>query len=453
MNDPTTPATGRREQWGSRAGFLLATIGAAAGLGNIWRFAYVAGENGGGVFLLVYLACVALIGLPLVIAELAIGRRARRDAVAAFRALAPRGPWPIAGGVAVAASFLILSYYGVIAGWALKYFAGAATGALWPAAADGAGAYFAAFTAAGWEPVAWQATMMAAAAVLVGRGVARGIEWASRWLVPALFVVTAGLAVFVLTLAGAGGGVRFLFAPDWAALARPGVYLAALGQAFFSVGMGMAIFITYGSYLGRRETLPGAATAIVLGDTLIALIAGTAIFGAVFAFSMDPATGPELAFVTLPQIFLQMPAGRVVGAAFFFLLVAAALTSMVAFLEVPVAYACRRLRLSRPAGAALVAAAIFVTGLPAALGFGPLSDLRLGGRGILDGMDLAVSNYLLPVSGLLTALFAGWAWRRDAALGESQMGDGVAGRLWLWLLRLAVPFAILAVLARAVGAV
>jgi len=271
-------------------------------------------------------------------------------------------------------------------------------------------------------------------------------------LIPALFVLIVLLALFSLTLDGAIGGLRFLFAPDWAALSRPDIYLAALGQAFFSIGLGMAIFITYGSYLAQRQSIANAAAAIVLGDTLIALVSGIAIFGAVFAFSMDPAAGPELAFVTLPQIFLQMPAGRVVGTLFFFLLVIAALTSMVALLEVPVAYACRRLRLARPAGTALVATAIFVTGLPAALGFGILSETRIGGRGILDGMDFAISNFLLPISGLLLALFAGWAWGRGAALRESDLGGGGRGRAWLWLLRLVAPLAILAILARAVGA-
>ncbi|MGF1651364.1 MAG: sodium-dependent transporter, partial [Hyphomicrobiaceae bacterium] len=296
-----------REQWDTRIGFVLATIGAAVGLGNIWRFSYVAGENGGGVFLVVYVACVALIGLPLMIAELAIGKRAQRNAVASFGDDGRAGAWPAAGWLMVLGAALILSYYGVIAGWALKYFAGALTGELWRSAEGGLGVYFNSFIANAFEPILWQAALLVLAGLIVARGIKSGIEQLNTWLMPALALIVIALALFALTLPGSGRGVAFLLAPDWSALARPSVYLAALGQAFFSLGVGMAVFITYGSYVGAKTAIPGAALAIALGDTAFALVAGLAIFPAVFALGADPSAGPSLAFITFPQVLLAMP--------------------------------------------------------------------------------------------------------------------------------------------------
>ncbi len=439
-----------REQWGTRTGFVLATIGSAVGLGNIWRFAYVAGDNGGGVFLIVYLAFILLIGLPLVIAELSMGRRAQGDAVAAFSVTAPgdTGRWRLAGWLAVLGAALILSYYAVIAGWALGYGVGAATGTLWTAAAAGYGGYFRAFIGGGVEPVLWQAAMLAAAALVVAGGVQGGIERVNRWLMPTLAAIIVGLAIYAVSLPGSGAGVRFLLAPDWSAFGRPEVYAAALGQAFFSLGVGMAVFATYGSYLPRGFALPASAAAIVAGDTLFAVVAGLAIFPAVFAFGLDPAAGPELAFITLPQIFLAMPGGRIVGTLFFLLLTAAALTSMVSLLEVPVAVAIRRLGATRRTATVAATAAIFLLGLPSALGFGLLAHIRIGGYGILDAVDAAVSNLLLPAGGLAIALFVGWRIERAVALREADLGGTRAGAVWLWLLRVAVPTAIALILLR-----
>lgn len=448
---PGTPRERGREHWGSRTGFVLATIGAAAGLGNIWRFSYVAGESGGAAFLLVYLACVLVVCLPLVVAELGIGRRAQGDAVAAFEALAPGSAWFAAGLLAVSAAFLLLGYYGVIAGWALKYFVDAVLGTLWRVADADHGAHFARFVAHPWQPVLWQALMTGAAVLVVRGGVRRGIERANRVLMPVLGLMVLGLAIHGVSLEGSGRGLAFLFAPDWSALARPAVYLAAMGQAFFSIGIGMALYVTYGGYLTGAQRIPGAAGAIVAGDTLLAVAAGVAIFPAVFAFGLDPAAGPALAFITLPRLFLAMPGGAVVGAVFFFLLAVAALTSMVAILEIPAAYFIRRFRLQRRVAVPAIGFVSFLVGVPAALGFGPLADVTIGALDILGTMDFLVAGLAMPIGGLAMALFAGWRWGRARALEGSDLGDRALGRLWLWLLRLVVPVLIALVFLRAVA--
>ncbi len=443
---------GQREQWASGQGFVLATIGAAVGLGNIWRFSYVAGENGGGAFLLVYLVSVLFVGAPIVIAEMALGRQASGDAVAAFENSSPGSRWHYAGWLGVIGSFLILSYYSVIAGWALKYFVGGLTGRLWFAAGEGYGGYFNRFISNPGEPVAWQMAMLAATMFVVAGGVQRGIEAVNRVLMPILAVFVIGLAFYAATLPGAGAGWRFLFVPDWALLWRGETLIAALGQAFFSLGVGMAVFITYASYMTRETRIPRSATAIIAGDTLFAIIAGLAIFPAVFAFGMNPEAGPQLAFITLPQIFLAMPGGNIVGLLFFALLVAAALTSMVSLLEVPVASVVHRTELRRWGATTVVGVAVFAVGIPSAMSFGLLSGIQISGRGLLDFIDQTVSNYVLPLAGILICLYAGWRWRRTDALSAADFTGKAVGTVWLWLLRVVAPAMILLILFDSTGA-
>ncbi len=438
-----------REEWGSHHGFTLAAIGSAVGLGNIWRFSYVAGENGGAVFLALYVLCVALIGLPLVIAELSMGRRGQGDAVAAF-STDGKG-WPLVGWLCVGGATVILSYYAVIAGWAFKYFAGAATGALWHDGAAGYGSYFQNFIAGLGEPVLWQGLVLCAAVVVVSGGIKGGIELFNRWLMPILALIVLGLAGYALSLENSGAGVAFLFTPDWSVLATPKVYVAALGQAFFSLGVGMAIFATYGSYMPSSFSLPKCALAIVVGDTLFAIVAGLAIFPGVFAFGIDPAAGPELAFITLPQIFLKMPGGHVIGAVFFFLLTAAAITSMVSLLEVPVAMAIHRLGWKRKPAAMAAGALIFGLGIPSALSFGALKHVTIAGLGILGAIDAGVSNILLPVGGILIALFVGWHVNTGLTLPAAGLYGSRLGAAWLWLLRTLVPLAVALILLHSSG--
>ncbi len=445
--DPAKPT----EQWRSQRAFILATVGAAVGLGNIWRFSYVAGENGGATFLFVYLVCVLVVGIPIVIAELAVGRHSRGDAVAAIRQIAPGGFWQIAGGLGILGSFLIMSFYLVIAGWALRYFAGALDGSLWRVAGAQYGGYFETFIAGTFAPLFWQGAVMVAAATVVAAGVQNGIEKLTGILMPVLAVIVVGLAIYGLTLKGGAQGLRFLFSPKWELLARPDIYLAAMGQAFFSLSIGMALFITYGGYLAREHRIPGSALAVAGGDTLMAIFAGMAIFPAVFAFGLDPGTGPRLVFITLPQLFLSMEGGRIVGVLFFFLLSAAAISASISGLEVVTAYVLRRLSLPRRTAAYLVGIAVFLAGVPASLGYGIWRDVKWGERGILESMDYLVSNGVLPAAGLMIAGLVGWRWSVASALRESDLGEGWLGGCWLWSLRVLTPVLILAVVLRGVG--
>ncbi|PWB66026.1 MAG: sodium-dependent transporter [Bradyrhizobiaceae bacterium] len=439
-----------RAQWKTRSGFILAALGAAIGLGNIWRFSYVVGDNGGGAFLVLYFATIALVGLPLLLVELAVGRATQREAASAFRQLGRAAPWRSAGVLGVVVSFVILTYYAVIAGWALKFFAAFASGG-YPFAAGEAAAYFRAFTAAAIEPVIWQACIIVATVGIVTGGIERGIERANKILMPALAVIVVGLAIHSLTLPNAGRGLAFLFAPSWEALAQPRVYLAALGQAFFSLGLAMGVLVTYGSYLPQHHRLPIAGVIIAFGDTLFAIVAAIVIFPAVFSFGMSPDQGPGLAFITLPEIFARMAGGQIVGVAFFGLLVLAAITSSVALLEIPVAYAIERWGMSRGSAALAIAAAAFVLGVPSSLGFGPLSQVLLAGLPILDAVDFAASNVILPLSGLAIALFAGWHWRRADALAAIGFRDPRVAQLWRISVRYVAPAMIAIVFLRSLS--
>jgi NSS family neurotransmitter:Na+ symporter len=435
-----------REQWKSGAGFVLATIGCAAGLGNIWRFSYVAGENGGGAFLLIYLICVMLLGLPLMLAELCIGRRAQADVVASFSNGQGGRSWSFAGWLMAIASFVLLSYYAVIAGWAYKYFAAYLVGTPSGLLGGEFAAYFGAFVADPVEPVVWQFLVVASTVAVVIGGVKRGIEVANRILMPLLGAIVILLAGYALSLDGASAGLAFLFHPDWSAFARPSVYLAALGQAFFSLGIGAGALLTYGSYTATTQKLAPASLGVVGGDTLFAVIAGVAIFPAVFAFGLNPAQGPTLAFVTLPEVFNVLPGGRFFAIAFFVLLGLGALTSAVSLLEVPCAVLMRQLQWSRKKSALVTGAGIFAFGVPSALGFGVLQGIGIFGLGILESIDRIASSVILPVGGLFIAIFVGWKWSCADALRTAGLHQGVVGYVWRFLLRYVAPCLIILVL-------
>ena len=431
-----------REQWGNRAGFMLATLASAVGLGNIWRFSYVAGENGGAAFLLVYVLCVLAIGLPAMLAELALGARARTDVVAAFAPAGVSRAWRAAGTLAALASFLILSYYSVVAGWACRYFTGYLDGSLARLPRETLAADFAAFLADPAKPLIWHVAFMAATGTVVAAGVKRGIERAARLLMPLLAALVLLLAGYALSLGGAAKAFAFLLVPDWSRLADPGLYLAAIGQVFFSLGIGMGVLVTYGSYVGSGVRLPGAAAVIAAGDTAFALIAGLAIFLAVFAFGLDPAQGPALAFETLPQVFALMPGGRWFAVAFFFLLVTAALTSAVSLLEVPVAYAMRRSGRSRLTVTVPLALAAALAGIPAALGTGVWRDIKLLGRAPLEAMDHIAADLLLPVAAIALVAFVGWALPRQETLAAADIRSAGLARAWHGAVRYLAPLAI-----------
>jgi NSS family neurotransmitter:Na+ symporter len=425
-----------RDHWGSGSGFLLATLGSAIGLGNVWRFSYVAGENGGGAFLLVYLAMVCLVGMPLLLGEFAIGRHTQRESAAAIAKLAPAPPWRSLGLLGVIIAGLILAYYAVITGWVMKYLSLHLLGTTQEFVAAGYTAAFERFIADPVEPIAWQFAVMGLTVTIVASGVERGIESVSKLLVPALGLLLLALAVHGTTLPGFQKGVGFLFNPDWAVLGRPKVYLAALGQALFSMGLAMGVMVTYGSYLMPARRLPGAVVAVAIGDTLFSVTAGLIIFPAVFSFGLNPAQGPALAFVVLPEVFSQMAGGAWIGASFFILLTIAALTSAVSLLEVTVAFAIQRFGWSRPLATLGLGSLIFLLGIPASL----------AGRGVLDLMDFVAADILLPLNGLLLALFVGWIWKRGDALAASDLKETRLGRVWHFGLRYVVPLLMAGVL-------
>lgn len=439
-----------RAQWASRRGFILAALGAAIGIGNIWRFPYVMGENGGAAFLIVYLGVVLIVGVPMVLGELALGRAARREAASAFEHLGRRPFWRKAGVLGVLASFVILTYYAVVSGWALKYFVAFAIGA-GPKSGE-ASDYFARFTAAS-EPLLWHVLILAVALAVVSAGVERGIERTAKLLMPMLAVIVALLALHSLTLPNADRGVSYLLAPDWTVLTRPQVYLAALGQAFFSLGVAMGVLVTYGSYIPAGQRLPAAALIVALGDTLFAIVAAFIIFPAVFSFGMSPTQGPALAFVVLPEIFSRMNYGVAIGAAFFGLLVVAALTSLIALVEICVAFAVERWNLRRAAATGLIASAGFLLGIPSLLSYGVWSWVNIAGWPILDAVDFAASNVLLPLSGLAVTLFIGWHWRAADASAAIGFRAPIMFRLWRFSLRYAAPAMIVIVLLRALSLV
>lgn len=428
--------------WSSGHGFLLATIGSAIGLGNIWRFSYLAGENGGGVFILIYCLAVLFIALPVMLAEFSLGRAGGPDPTSAYPHISQRRATTLIGWIAVIGCCAALAYYAVVAGWVARYFVVAVTGGFREPPAGGHAAAFAAFSSHPIRPVLWQGAIMVATAAVVAAGVNAGIERLCKVLMPGLAAIVVGLALYSLSLPGSGRALGFLFLPDWSALWRPQVYLAALGQAFFSLGVGYGTMLTYGAYAGPGQSLTRNALLAATADTLFALIAGVAVFGAVFSFGLDPASGPSLAFVALPQVFGQMPGGGVFAGAFFVLLLAAALTSAVGLLEVPVAALIERTGTSRRRASWLLAVFIFSLGVPAALGFGPLKSVMFAGMGLLETYDTIVGEILLPVSVLAVAVFTGWLWEPVHAARASGLTRQWGG-LWLGLLRYAVPVVIL----------
>lgn len=450
-----TTAGQPHEHWGSRAGFVLAMLGSAIGLGNIWRFPYLAGSTGGGAFLVAYLVTLGLVCVPLLVAETAIGQTAQRGPLAAFALIRPRVSSRLLGWLSVLAAFVGLTYYAVLTGWVLKYltlFIGSAFGSRL-AAGDHWSDAFARFVAQPVEPVAWQLAAMAIAAAFVALGVRRGIESLSRIAMPLLLLLLVTLAAYSLTLPGAAAGLSFLFRPDWAQLGEPRVWLAALGQGLYSVGLASGTVIAFGSYLRAGQPIAAASLKVVAGDTAVSLLAGIVVFPAVFTLAIAPTEGPTLAFVTLPELFERIPAGALVGVAFFSLLAVAATTSAVAILEVPVAALMQARGVPRRWATLLVAAVAFAAGLPSALGYGLLAGLRVplgtrsGGLPPLDAVDALLSNLLLPANGVLIAIFVGWLWPARGAMAASGLGDGVLGRVWLAAMRWVVPILIALVLA------
>lgn len=433
--------TENREQWGSRFGFIMAAAGSAVGLGNIWRFPYITGKNGGAAFVLVYVAIVFTIGISVMLAEFVIGRASGLNAVGSFKKL-KGGAWPIVGWMGVIAGFIILSFYGVIAGWTIAYMIKSFTGLMAAGAAGKAGDVFGAFVTNAPQVVAYQVVFMVATIWIVYKGVGEGIEKYCKIMMPALFVILFILIARGVTLPGAGKGLEFYLSPDWSKLNGATVF-AALGQAFFSLSLGMGCMITYGSYLSKKEFLPSAAVTVAAIDTSVAFLAGFAIFPAVFAFGIEPGAGPGLTFVTLPNVFAQMPGGMFFSFLFFLLLFFAALTSSVSLLEVCVAYFKDELGWTREKASWLLGAIITVLGVPSALSLGGKFP-KIAGKDFLDAMDFISSNVLLPLGGIFIAVFVGWVWLESGKKEATNEGKAPFAweTAWVWIVRIVAPVAI-----------
>ena len=396
----------RRGHFKARLGFIMAAAGSAVGLGNVWKFPWLAGENGGAAFLVIYLVIAFTIGVSVMLAEFLIGRAAERNPVGAFVRL-KGGAWPIIGYMGVAAAFIILSFYSVVGGWTIAYAVKTATGLLETPETSALGGLFAAFTADAVEPLVYHAVFMALTVGVVSRGVGAGIERACKVLMPVFFVLLVVLCIRSVTLPGAAAGLKFFLAPDFSKV-TPGMVGAALGQVFFSLSLGMGAMITYGSYVSHKANLPGAALWVTSLDSVIAVLAGVLVLPAVFAFGLDPQAGPGLTFITLPAVFSRMPLGVLFGTLFFLLLFIAALTSAVSLLEVAVAYFVDEKGVGRIKATLTVGAVIYLLGIPSSLSLGVWRDVTVAGKGIFDLMDYVASNLLLPLGGIFIALFAGW---------------------------------------------
>lgn len=441
-----------RENWASKLGFILAAMGSAVGLGNIWRFSYVVGENGGGAFLLLYLVSVVIIGVPLLLTEISIGRKAQSDVVGSYQALAPGKPWFLAGILGVCSAFLILGFYSVVAGWSMYYFWNYLNGSLFSEPIEGYGPAFESFTSMTFQPLFWHGLFMVITIMVVLTGVKKGIEFSNKIFMPTLAVLLIILAAFSLSLDGAMEGMKFLFQPDWTVLKDPSVYVAALGQAFFSLSLGVGVLMTYGSYLSKEHKLPGASLGIGLMGTFFAIISGIVIFPAVFAFNIEPDSGPGLVFITLPGIFNQMPFGGFIGLLFFLTLTIAALTSSVSILEVPVAYFMRKAKWTRKKAAIIMGSIMFVLGIAASLGMGAWSGITpIGSNNIMDSMDYIASNILLPLGGLAMALFVGWYFTKRDAMEAVDLTYSPVKYVWYGVVRYIAPVLIVIIFLNALG--
>lgn len=396
-------------QWGSRLGFILASAGSAIGLGAIWKFPFWAGANGGAAFIIPYIVFVFTIGVALVMAEIAIGRRGRGSVVSAMRNVGGK-TFAVLGAFGVLTSYLILSYYSVVGGWCVAYLADAFTGAVHSTDANMLKEHFGELVSNGTKNVLWHLVFLSLTCGTVVLGVEKGIERLSKYLMPTLFVLMLAIIIRGLTLPGAWGGVVYLFNFSWENVTSASV-LNAMGFTFFSLSLGAGILVTYGSYLAKDTCIPNASLWVAVLAIQAAILAGLMIMPAVFAFGMEPNAGPGLVFITVPMIFAHVPMGEVFAVLFYVCLLVAALTSSVSLLEVVVAFVHNEWHLSRRASVVLCWVTLFVLGAVSALSFGVWSDITFAGRNIFDLLDFVCTNFMMPIGGLAIAVLAGWkAW-------------------------------------------
>ena len=440
----------KRDSFSSRFGALVAMAGSAVGLGNLWRFPYLVGENGGAAFIIVYILLSFIICLPIFVSEFVIGRRSQKNAYAAFRDLSSGSAWRWIGLLTVIVPLIVLSYYSVIGGWSVEYFLKSMAFSFTGSNSQGdMSSMFVEFVSSTWAPLACHTVFLLATMLIVVVGIKDGIEKFSKVMMPMLFVIVVLIAIYSLTLPGAGKGVYYLFRPDFSKITGQSI-AAALGQAFFSLSLGFGTILTYASYVDKKENIMFQSTATAAFDLMFALVAGTAIMPAVFAFGLDPQSGPGLVFETLPFVFGQMPAGGVIAILFFIALLVAALTSSISMLEVAVAYLVEEKGMSRIAACVLLFIICWVVGTLCSLSFGPLSGIQIGGGNIFDFFDKLSSNILMTLGSLFTVLFVGWRLKKTDIYDEFTNGGTLSknvkifGVLW-FLIRYVCPVAIISI--------
>lgn len=445
--------TTQRGQWGSKIGFILAAGGSAVGLGNIWRFPYLAGENGGGAFLVIYLIIVAIIGFTLMLAEFAIGRYTQSDAVGAFKKVDKR--FGFIGIIGVIAAFFIMGFYMIVGGWSLAYIFKAITGAISTTDEAVLGGAFDLLVKNNIQPIIWGGIYILLNIGIVWSGVSKGIEKASKILMPGLFIIMVILMVKSLSLNGAIEGVRFFLKPDFNQV-TPKVILDAAGQAFFSLSLGMACMVTYGSYLKKDENLVKNAIIVPLLDTLVAVMAGFVILPAVFAFGFNSQGGPSLVFVTIPAVFTTMgpSIGIIFSVLFFILLTIAAVTSSISMMEISVAYFIEQRQWTRKKAVILTSIVVFIMCIFSSLSNGALSGISIGGMNIFDFYGYLTSNLLLPLGGMLISWFVGWKLGKQNAINEVTNNHSIKFplvNLWIFLLKWVMPIIIFLIFLSGLG--
>ncbi|MBU5212793.1 sodium-dependent transporter [Heyndrickxia oleronia] len=443
----------QQEQWSSKLGFILAAAGSAIGLGAIWKFPYIAGQNGGGAFFLIFILFTLLLGLPLLLAEFSIGRLTQENAVDSYRKIAPKAKWHWIGILGMIACFILLSFYSVIGGWIIIYLYKAITGQLNGLSSD---QYTQVFGDTISDPIISlivQLLFILMTIVVVARGVQKGIEQASKIMMPALFILFILLVIRSITLDGAMAGISFLLQPDFSKLTSKTI-LEAMGQSFFTLSVGVSVMVTYSSYLPKNQSLPRSAFSIVGMNLVIVLLAGLAIFPAVFALGLEPGAGPVLLFNVLPTVFSQLPLGMLFFIAFLILFLFAALTSAFSMLEIIVSVITKKDIKGRKKWSWIIGIAIFIFGIPSALSYGALGDVTLLGKTFFDLMDYTVSNILMPLGALLIAIFVPLKVKKSVLYEELKQGSGLKRGLfeaWYFLIRFVAPILIFVVMLDVLG--
>ena len=435
-----------RDGFTSTFGVLVATLGSAVGLGNIWKFPALTGMNGGAGFLLVYLLATLLVGLPVMIVETMLGRAARANAVTTFEQLEPRhGGWKIIGWMGFVAALLIMSFYSGVAGWVYAYIFKAMSGEIATTDPKVAGAAFGQLVSNPVASLIWQWVVLGITGGIIMLGVAKGIEAVTRRLMPLLFLLLLILCVRSLTLPGASEGLSFLFSPDFSKI-TPLVLLTALGLAFFKLSIGMGTMLTYGSYFREDQNIPATTARVMLADLSVSLLAGMAIFPAVFAFGFAPAAGPSLVFMTIPAVFTSMPGGTIFMTVFFILTAIASVGAILSLLEVPVAILTERLGLGRKLASVYTILMIALLGIPASLSNSTMADVKIFGMNAFDLFDFLSSNVLLPLGGILICLFVGWVYglpQLEKQLGNNgKLGNRAIVKSVFFLIRFVTPLSI-----------